>query len=129
KSLHGGIEAIALLELNGEAFRKTAGANSRRIEGLQDGKHRLNFCKRGIKLLRSQREVPRQIAGLVYEIDEILPDDAARWVGDGEDKLLREMVRERRLRGYPCLEIVVLGAAFFYVSPCRVARESIRLRA
>ncbi len=41
--LHRGVEAVALLELDGEALGEIARAHARRIEGLQDGKHRLDL--------------------------------------------------------------------------------------
>ena len=81
-----------------------------RVEGLQDGKDRFNFGTGGAELLRDHREVAREIARLVHEIDQILPDHAPGRIGDRERKLLGEMIGKRHLGGNPGLQIVVLRA-------------------
>ena len=54
---------------------------------------------------------PREIAGLVDQIDEIVADHAPRRIGDGERKLLAQPVRQRRLGGDEGFEIVVAVVA------------------
>ena len=48
--LHGRIETVALLELDGEALGEIARADARRIEALHDGKHRLDLRQRRAEL-------------------------------------------------------------------------------
>jgi hypothetical protein len=76
--LHRGIEAVALLELKREAFVEIARADPRRIETLQDRQHGFDLGLRGTQPLSDEREVAAEIAGLVDQIDEILPDHTAR---------------------------------------------------
>ena len=59
-------------------------------------------------------EIGRQIAGLVDEIDQILPDHALRRRRYGDRHLLGEVIRQFQLRGDEGFEIIVLvigGAA------------------
>ena len=49
--LHRRVEAVSLLELDGEALGEIARANAGRIEGLQDRDHRLDFGSRRAELL------------------------------------------------------------------------------
>src|SRR5262245_34705667 len=69
--LHRGIEAIALPELDGEAFREIARTHARRIETLQDRQHGIDLGSRRAQLLGDEREIAVEVAGLVDEIDEI----------------------------------------------------------
>jgi hypothetical protein len=49
---HRGIESIPFPQLNREAFGEIAGTDPRRIEILQDLKHRFDFLGRRAQLLR-----------------------------------------------------------------------------
>ena len=53
------------------------------------------------------REIGRQIAGLVDQIDQIASDQPLHRIADRKRKLLGEMIRKRGLRGNERLEIVV----------------------
>ena len=53
--LHRRIEAVALLELDREAFGEIARADARRIEALQDREHRLDLGQRRAELLGDRR--------------------------------------------------------------------------
>ena len=55
--LHGGIEAIAFLELDGEAFGEIARAHARRIEALQDRQHGIDLGGGGAELLGDRRQI------------------------------------------------------------------------
>ena len=57
------------------------------------------------------RKIAGEIAGLVDQIDQILPDHATRRIGDRERELLGEMIGERRLGGDEGFEIVVAVVA------------------
>ena len=105
--LHGGIETVALLELDGEAFGEIARAHAGRIEALQDRQHGLDLGERRAELVGDQREIAGEIAGLVDQIDEILPDHAPRRIDHRQRELLGEMVGERGLGRDEGFEIVV----------------------
>ena len=123
--LHGGIEAVAFLELDGEAFGEIARAHAGRIEALQDREHGIDLGERRAELLGDRREIAAEIAGLVDQIDEVLPDHAAGRIGDRQRELLGEMVGERRLGRDEGLEIVVavLAAAGAGAGPFGIARR------
>ena len=105
--LHRRIEAVALLELDRQAFGEIARAHARRIEALHDAEHRLDLGDGGAELFGDRRKIAAEIAGLVDEIDEILADHAPRRVGDRKRKLLAQPVRQRGLGGDEGFEIVV----------------------
>ena len=109
--LHGGIEAVALLELDGEAFGEIARAHARRVEPLQDGEHRFDLGQRRAELLADLRQIAGEVAGLVDQIDEILPDHAPGRIGDRQRELLGEMVGQRGLGRNEGFEIVVAVVA------------------
>ena len=56
--LHRRIEAVALLELDREAFGEIARAHAGRIEGLQDGEHGLDVGERRAELLGDDARSP-----------------------------------------------------------------------
>ena len=68
---------------------------------------------------------PVQVAGLVDQVDEILPDHAARGIGDRQRELLGEMIGERRLGRDEGFEIVVavLAAGGAGAGPFGIARR------
>ncbi len=105
--LHRRIEAITLLELDGKTLREIACANARGIEALQNGEHGLDLAKARPQLFRDRCEVAIEIAGLIDQIDEVLPDHAAGRIGERERELLGKMVGERGLDRHESFEIVV----------------------
>src|SRR4029077_17873994 len=60
---HCRIIAIALLELDGQAFGEIARANAGWLERLQKGDPRLDLGKPGPKPFRSSREIAGDVAG------------------------------------------------------------------
>ena len=91
---HRGIETVAILELEGEAFGEIARAHAGRIERLQDREHGLDVGQRGAELLGDGVEIAGEIAGLVDHIDQVLPDHAAGRIGDRQRDLFGEVVRQ-----------------------------------
>ncbi len=87
--------------------------------------HRLDLGERRAELFGDRREIAGEIAGLVDQIDQILPDHAARRIGDRQRELLGEMVGERRLGRDEGFEIVVavLAAAGAGAGPFGIARR------
>ena len=69
---------------------------------------------RGAEPLGGLAEIGRQIAGVVDQIDQILPDHALRRAGEGDRELLGEMAAERHFggdKGFQIVVVVVGGAA------------------
>ena len=106
QNAHGGIEAVAILELEGQTFGQVAGADAGRIEGLQDRQHGLHVAQRRAELVGDILQVAGQVAGLVHHIDQILPDHAAGRIGNGQGHLLGEMIAKRGLGGDESFQIV-----------------------
>ena len=129
--LHRGVEAVALLELNGETFRQIARAHAGRIEPLQDGQHAFHHGARRAQFLRDHRQVAAEVTGLIDKIDQILPDHALHRVGHRQRKLLGEMVDERDLDRNEGFEIVVavVAAAGTGCGPVGIARGRLAIRA
>ena len=129
--MHRGIEAIALLELDGEAFRQIARTHAGGIETLQDRQHGVDLGSRRAQLLSDQREIAVEIAGLVDEIDEILPDHAPRRIDHRKRELLGEMIGQRGLDRDEGLEIVVavVAPARTGARPFGIARRRLAVRA
>ena len=129
--LHGGIEAVALAQLDRQAFGEVAGAYAGRIEGLQDGQRGLDLRQRRTELVGHLRELAGEIAGLVDQIDEILPDQPAGRIDDRQHELLGQMVGQRPLRRNEGLQIVlaVLLAAGAGCAPVVVAGRRLEARA
>ena len=107
---HRRVEAVALAELNGQAFGEIARPNSGRLEALHDGEHALDIGDRCAKPLGDPFEIGADIARLVDLVDQREADQAVARVVDGQSELVGEMVGERLLAGDEGLEIVVLGA-------------------
>ena len=108
--LHRGVVAVELAELDREAFAQIPRADAGRIEGLQRRKHGFDIRLRGAEPLGDLPQIGRQIAGIVDEIDQILPDHALHRRGEGDRELFGEMVAERHLGGDEGFEIVVVVA-------------------
>ena len=109
--LHGGIETIELAELDGEAFGQIARAHAGRIEALQDREHGFRLGGRRAELVGDLRQIAGEIAGLVDQVDDVLPDHPADRIGDRKRKLFGEMAGERGLRRDEGFEIVVAVVA------------------
>jgi len=105
--LHGGIEAIMLLELDGKAFGEIACAYTGWIETLQDCQHRFDLGERRTELLGRLGQALGQIAGLVDQVDQMAPDYAADRIGNRKRQLLGEMIDQRDLGRNKGLKVVV----------------------
>ena len=129
--LHRGIEAVALLELDGEAFRQIARAHARRIEPLQDGQHGLDRGQRGAQLLADHRQIADEVTSLIDEIDKILPDHAPDRIGHRQRELPGEMVDQRGLHRNEGFEIVVavVAATGAGRAPVGIPRRRLAVRA
>ena len=75
---HGGVAAIELLQLQGQAFAQVAGKDAARLEALHDLERRLDELDRRAEKLGQRLELALQIARLVGHIDEMLADQPLR---------------------------------------------------
>jgi hypothetical protein len=109
-------------ELQSQALAQVARAYSGRIEGLQNAEHSFDFLHAGAELFRRRRQIGAEVPGFIDQIDQILTDHAPRRLGDGDDKLLPQPIRERGFGGTVSLEIVVaVGTAGADRSPLRIS--------
>jgi hypothetical protein len=75
-------------------------------------------------------EIAGKIAGLVDEIDQVLPDHAPCWVGDRERQLLGEVIGERGLGRDEGFEIVLaVSTAGAGAGPFGIAGRGLAVRA
>ena len=112
--LHRGIVAVEFAQLDREAFAEGTRADAGRIEFLQHREHRLDVRLRRAEPLGGLSQIRRQIAGIVDQVDQILPDHALRRRGEGHRQLFGEMAAERHLggdEGFQIVVVVVGGAA------------------
>ena len=111
--LHRGVVAIEFTQLDRKALAQVSRANAGRIEFLQHRKNRVDVFLRSPKPLGGLAQIRRQIARVVHQIDQILPDHALRRRGERHRQLLGEMAAERDLGGHEGFEIVrvVIGGA------------------
>ena len=112
--LHRGIVAVEFAELDCEALAQIPGADAGRIELLQHRQHRIDVRLRGAQPLGGLPQIRRQIAGIVDQIDQILPDHALRRPAEGHRELFGEVAAERHLggdKGFQIVVVVVGGAA------------------
>ena len=127
QGLHRRIVAILLLELDRQAFREIARANTGRIETLQNAEHGPELGDAGTEFFRDRRQVAGQIAGLVDQIDEVIADHAPYRIDDFQGQLLAQPIRQRRFRGHEGFEIefAVVAAAGADASPFRIAARRV----
>ena len=76
--LHRGVVAVEFAELDREALAQVPRADAGRIEFLQHREHRIDIRLRAPSRSAACPEIRRQIAGLVDEVDQVLPDHALR---------------------------------------------------
>ncbi len=84
---------------------------------------------RGAQPLCGLPQIRRQIAGIVDQIDQILPDHALRRPAEGHRELFGEVAAERHLggdEGFQIVVVVVGGAAapFGVGGRCRILRHA-----
>ena len=125
--MHGRIVAVVFLELDRQAFGEIARANSRRIEGLENGQHGLDFGNAGAEFLRGGGEIAAQISGIVDEIDQVLTDHALHRIGDRQRELFAQPIRQRGFGGDEGFEIVlaVVAAAGAGAGPFRIGGRAV----
>ncbi|MGY4317063.1 hypothetical protein ACVWW1_006390 [Bradyrhizobium sp. JR3.5] len=108
--LHRRIVAIELAQLDRQALAQVSRAHARRIELLQ---HRDDFVDRLLRRtepLGGLAEIGRQVAGVVDQVDQILPDHALRRRRECHGELFGEVIGERQLGGHEGFEIVFVVA-------------------
>jgi len=105
---HRRIETVELAELDRETFAQIARTDAGRIELLQHRQHGVDIILRRAKPIGGLAEIARQVAGLIDQVDQVLADHALGRRGEGDRKLLGEMIRQRHLGGNESLKIIVL---------------------
>src|SRR3954447_14101300 len=103
--LHRRVVTIEFAQLDCQAFAQISRANAGRVELMQYRNNRLDLPLRGAEPLGGLAHIRRQVACLVDEVDEILPDHATRRVGESNSQLFAKMAAERHLSGYECFEV------------------------
>jgi hypothetical protein len=91
------IEAVALLELEGEALGQRARGHAGGIERLKHAEHALDARPLDAEAFGDFREIAGEIARLVDEIDQVGGDKAIAGIDDGQGHLLDEMIAQGRL--------------------------------
>ena len=84
---HGRVEAIAVLQLQRQAFRQAPGKHPHRIEGLQLRQRGLDLLWLAPHHVRHRVQIRRQVSGLVDHIHQVNPDYAI----DGAVGILAEL--------------------------------------
>ncbi len=87
---------------------------------MQDLEHGVDFRGLRTELLAHRRELIAEIAGLIDEIDQKLPDHPPRRIDNRERELLREVIGKRGLdreEGFDVVVAAIAGAA----GPVRIA--------
>ena len=95
---HRRIAAVAVLQLERQAFAQVAGEHAARLEALQHAKRLLDQLDRRAQPLGDVRQIAAQVAGLVGHVDEMLADQPPRRIGEGEHQLLGEMIAQGSAR-------------------------------
>ena len=108
--LHRRVVAIEFAKLDRQAFAQVSRAHARRIEFLQHRDDLVDRLLRRSEPLRGLAEIGRQVAGIVDQVDQVLPDHALRRRREGHRELFGEMVGERQLGGHEGFEIVFVVA-------------------
>ena len=126
--LHRRIVAIAFLELDGQAFGEIARANAGWVEGLQDGKNRLDLADASAELVGGCRQIAGEVAGFIDHADEVMTDHAPNRIWNRQRDLLAQPLRQGRLGGDKGFEIVlvVVAAACSGSRPFRISRRHVR---
>src|SRR5918992_3726886 len=105
------IEAILLLELQGETFCQVAGEYAGRIERLELTKNALDHRQRRAELVRESLEICRKVPSLVHEIDQELANQPFNRVLQREARLIGEMLLECDLARHKRFEIAAFAVA------------------
>ncbi|MEY9584643.1 hypothetical protein ABIA15_003400 [Sinorhizobium fredii] len=109
KCLHGGIEAIAQAQLNGEAFAERAGEDAGRIELLQHEKDARHICRARSKPCRRFSDLRMQIARFVELVDEMLGNQPVGGGGKRKCDLLEQRLAQGLPAGDEIVEIISLA--------------------
>ncbi len=91
---HRRVEAVAIGELQRQAFGEMAGEHARRIEALHQRQRRLDPRHGAIEPVCDIGELALEVAGLVDHVDEMRADDAVDGVGDVDRELRQQMVAQ-----------------------------------
>ncbi len=108
--LHGGIEPVTLAKLQCQALGKVAGADTGRLQPLDDRKRLADLFDGCPEPLGDNGDISPQIAGIVDLVDERLADQPHRRIVDRQPELIRQMVGKGFLFRDKGFEVVVLAA-------------------
>ena len=110
---HRGIEAVALDQLQLQAFGEVAGEHARRLQRLQGREHALDARERRAELFGDLGELAAEIAGLVEAVDQRRGDQPVAGIGQGDHRLAGEEFGEALLRSDIGLDVggVLVAAA------------------
>ena len=102
---HDRIVAVALLQLQRQAFAQVAGEHAARLEALHHRQGLLDKLERRAEQLGKRGKIAAEVAALVGHVDEMLADQPPRRIGEGERELVGQMVLQRPLLGDIGLEV------------------------
>ncbi len=111
EGLHGGIEAILLLQLDRQAFGQAASKDTGRIKGLQLGKNTFGGRRIATQSFADVGRVAVQVTRLVELVDQLLRDQPVARIRQDEWNLLRKVISQRDLACNKIVEIVILSVA------------------
>ncbi len=94
ETLHRRVEAVALLELDGQALGKRAGEDAGRVEMLQPAQGRLDAGDGTAEQPGDGGKVGGEISGLVDEVDEMGGDQPVGGLLDLDRELRQEMLAQ-----------------------------------
>ena len=103
------IVAVAVLELQSQAFGERTREDARRIECLQRRQNALHHRHGCAELQAELGEIGVQISGFVDEVDQVLGNETFGRIPEREMELLDEMILERSLIGDIGLEVGILA--------------------
>jgi len=92
---HGRVEAIAVAQLQRQAFGQIAREYTGWIEALQLSQRRIDARPRTSETFGKRREIVRQIAGFIHHGDEILPDNSIDRIRQAHRQLRLQMLVQR----------------------------------
>ena len=105
QGLHGRIEAVAVVQLEGEAFAEVAGENTRRIAILGAHQDRLDLGLGNAQPFGDLLEFGPQVAGLVEAVDEEAGDHALAGIGENHVDLVRQVFAQGLFPGKPLFDV------------------------
>lgn len=102
------VVAVLVFQLQRQALGQRPGADTGRIEALQNTEDPIDHSRRSGELAFDIGEVDMQVSRLIDGIDEVLGNEPLGWIGDGERHLLGQVFAQRDVGGRKGFEIGVL---------------------